>query len=115
MNVLDPLLAQAPFVERRHQRRRGDLFQLLAGLRLQVGHWLFPLQSRVSACDAFQMHQAWSGALHGAVRLDVKRVERMSARHVETVVLWAAEAQVPAPLGQPNKADGLTLRVEHLY
>src|SRR4051812_24300023 len=37
----------------------------------------------------------------------------MAARHVEPVVLWAAEAQVGAALRQPDEADRLALRIEH--
>src|SRR3954447_7271954 len=53
--------------------------------------------------------------LGGAVRLHGERVERMAARHIEPVVLRAAEAQIGAALRQPDEADRLTLRVEYLH
>src|SRR5687768_2123988 len=45
--------------------------------------------------------------------LDVVRVERMAGRHVEAVVLGAAEGEIGAALRQPDEGDGLALRVEH--
>src|SRR4051812_45663819 len=63
-------------------------------------------------------YQPWqpswtSFALYCAVRFHVERIERMAARHIEAVVLQAAEAQVRAALGQADEGDRLALRVEH--
>src|SRR6516162_8213434 len=43
------------------------------------------------------------------------RRKRMRRRHVEAVVLRAAESQVRAALGQVNEGDRLAFRVEHLH
>src|SRR5262245_15438474 len=49
----------------------------------------------------------------GAVRFDVQRVQRVAARHVQAVVLRAAEGKVGAALGQANVRQRLALRAEH--
>ncbi len=48
-----------------------------------------------------------------AVRLDVQCVNRTATRHVQAVVLRAAEREVRATLRQTDMGDGLALRGEH--
>src|ERR1700738_5692171 len=58
VHVLDPLIAQAPPVQGRHQGWRGDLLELVARLQAQLRHRLFlatryevTVESSGSACD----------------------------------------------------------------
>src|SRR5690606_32026799 len=60
----------------------------------------------------------WSGdesewTLHRPKRLYIQRIQGMAARHVEPVVLRAAEAQICAALRQGNMRERLALGVEH--
>src|ERR1700757_3737304 len=55
-----------------------------------------------------------AGAASGrAVRLDIERVQGMTRRHVEPVVLRSAKSEVGAALGQANMGERLAFRTEH--
>src|SRR6185295_6470621 len=50
---------------------------------------------------------------HRAVRLHIERVDRVAARHVEAVVLRAAEGEIGAALRQADMGERLAGGAEH--
>src|SRR5882724_695620 len=43
----------------------------------------------------------------------VKCINRVAGRHIEAVVLWSAEGEVGATLGQPDEGERLALWAEY--
>src|SRR5690348_10634807 len=66
--------------------------------------------------DFARLHSAPAGknsAAGHALRLDIKRVDRLARRHEEAVALPAAETHIGAALRQQDAADQIAVRRKH--
>src|ERR1041385_7162570 len=68
------------------------------------------------SADFARLHSAPAGknsAAGHALRLDIKRVDRLARRHEEAVALPAAETHIGAALRQQDAADQIAVRRKH--